>query len=274
MTFINISKIECFFILVLSLVIIYACGAGPEAAYAFSHGGAKNSRAESGEIETEEDAPSRPSIGFETDYISKYVWYGIPLSDGAVAQSSLWLENRGYTYMIYGNFDLAKRVFDQYNLYISKSIQAGPVEAEFALQSYHFPEDEEALSTREFILTLTKPFKNFDLYVSQAWDIQTYKGYYIADFGISLERETPRGGVFKSSLYVEFCSRIFNELNFELSKPGFDMIGSEISYTHTRKDGVYIKPHAEYYTAIDKDLKEIVEKPDTFSYGITVGKTF
>lgn len=270
----NIRKIEYLFLLVLYFIMIYACGAGPESAYAFGRGGAKDGRAVSGENKAEEDSPSRPSIGFETDYISKYVWYGIPLSDGAVAQSSLWLENRGYTYMIYGNFDLAKRVFDQYNLYISKSVQAGRIEAEFALQSYHFPRDEEALSTREFILTLTRPFKNFDLYVSQSWDIQTYKGSYIADFGISFERETPRGEVFKSSFYIEYCSRIFNELNLELSKPAFDMAGSEFSYTYTRKDGIYIKPHAEYYTAIDKDLKDIVEKPDTFSYGITVGKTF
>ena len=214
-----------------------------------------------------------PVTGFETDYISKYVWYGIPLSDGAVAQSCLWLENRGYTYMIYGNYDLSRREFDQYNLYFSKAFQMGVFETEMAVQSYTYPTAEDSPATREFIMTLTRPYRNFDLYLSQSWDIQTYKGSYVADLGIAFEREAGRGS-FKSSFYLEYGSRIFNEVNLELSKPAIDMAGAEISYTYTRKDGYYIRPHAEYSLAIDRDLKEIIEKPDTLSYGIAVGKYF
>lgn len=214
-----------------------------------------------------------PVTGFETDYISKYVWYGIPLSDGAVAQSCLWLENRGYTYMIYGNYDLSRREFDQYNLYFSKAFQMGVFETEMAVQSYTYPTAEDSPSTREFIMTLTRPYRNFDLYLSQSWDIQTYKGSYVADLGIAFEREAGRGS-FKSSFYLEYGSRIFNEVNLELAKPAIDMAGAEISYTYTRNDGYYIRPHAEYSLAIDRDLKEIIEKPDTLSYGIAVGKYF
>lgn len=213
------------------------------------------------------------ATGFETDYISKYVWYGIPLSEGAVAQSYLWLENRGYTYMIYGNFDLARREFDQYNLNVSKTFNMGVFEAEATLQSYHFPTAEDTPSTREFIMTLTRPYGNFSLYLSQAWDIHTYKGSYVADLGVSIEREAGRGE-FKSSFFIEYGSRIFNEINLEFPQPAIDMAGIETSYTYTRHDGIYIRPHAEYYFVINKDLKKLVEKPDTFSYGVAVGRYF
>ena len=261
------SKINNIAISISIFIIIFIFVSGA-AGSAYCMSPDENSKEFTGEVNIK-----GPVTGFETDYISKYVWYGIPLSDGAVAQSCLWLENRGYTYMIYGNYDLARREFDQYNLYLSKSFKMGVFETEMAVQSYHFPTFEDSPSTREFIMTLTRPYRNFDLYLSQSWDLQTYKGSYVADLGISFEREAGSGS-FKSSFYLEYGSRIFNEVNLELSKPAIDIAGAEISYTYTRKDGYYIRPHAEYSLAIDRELKEIIEKPDTLSYGIAVGKYF
>jgi len=65
----------------------------------------------------------------------------------------------------------------------------GVFETEMAVQSYTYPTAEDSPPTREFIMTLTRPYRNFDLYLSQSWDIQTYKGSYVADLGIAFERE-------------------------------------------------------------------------------------
>jgi len=227
-----------------------------------------------GEKIAKEDDAKRSAVGFETDFTSKYIWYGIPLSKGGVALSSLWLEQNGWTYMVYGNFDLTDRVFNQYNLYVSKALTIGALETELAVQSYFYPHTEDSPMTNEFILTLTKPFKNFSLYLTQSWDIKTYKGAYVADLGVSIERAAGAKGLFKSAVYLEYGSETFNTVNLELSKAAINTAGAEVSYTYTRKDGIYFRPHAEYSVVIDKDLKTLVEKPDTLSYGFAVGKNF
>jgi len=227
-----------------------------------------------GEKISKEDDAKKSSIGFETDFTSKYIWYGIPLSKGGVALSSLWLEQKGWTYMVYGNFDLTDRVFNQFNLYVSKALTIGALETEFAVQSYFYPHTEDSPMTNEFILTLTKPYKNFSLYLSQSWDIKTYKGAYVADLGVSIERAAGAKGLFKSAVYLEYGSKTFNEVNLELPKAAINTANAEVSYTYTRKDGIYFRPHAEYSVVIDKDLKELVEKPDTLSYGFAIGKNF
>ncbi len=238
---------------------------------------AKEDGAEPGvedENSPKEDDAKETTVGFETDITSKYIWYGIPLSKGGVALSSLWLEQKGWTYMVYGNFDLTDRVFNQFNLYVSKALTIGALETEFAVQSYFYPHTEDSPMTNEFILTLTKPYKNFSLYLSQSWDIKTYKGAYIADLGVSIERAAGAKGLFKSAVYLEYGSKTFNEVNLELPKAAINSAGAEVSYTYTRKDGIYFRPHAEYSVVIDKDLKDLVEKPDTLSYGFAVGKNF
>ena len=227
-----------------------------------------------GEKDTKEGGLKNSSIGFETDITSKYIWYGIPLSKGGVAQSSLWLEENGWTYMVYGNLDFTDRVFNQFNIYISKSLNIGALETEFAAQSYFYPHTEDSPMTNEFILTLTKPFKNFNLYLAQSWDMKTYKGSYVADLGLSIERAMGSKGLLKSAVYLEYGSKTFNEVNLELSKAAVNVAGAEFSYTYTRKDGIYFRPHAEYSAVIDKDLKELVEKPDTWSYGFAIGRNF
>src|SRR5687767_13147439 len=81
-------------------------------------------------LEAEEEADSSATtFTFETDFSTRYLFRGLPASEGAVVQPSLFDSRKGYTLGIWGNMPLSRRdgprQLNEVDLSLSRTIERG-----------------------------------------------------------------------------------------------------------------------------------------------------
>src|SRR5262245_61908002 len=85
-------------------------------------------------------SPREWTPGAEVDTVSRYVWRGIPYSDGAVVQPSAWIAGHGFSFNAWSNFVAADEInrgtFDQIFFTATWQRALGRVRIEPTFQGY------------------------------------------------------------------------------------------------------------------------------------------
>jgi hypothetical protein len=95
----------------------------------------------------DEDDPNALDINLEIDVRSRYVSYGVALSEGSVVQPTLSLAKRGYAFSIFGNLNASRkngplqgpRQLNEIAYSLTKSFQKGRTSIKPGFVYYDYP---------------------------------------------------------------------------------------------------------------------------------------
>jgi hypothetical protein len=130
------------------------------------------------------------------DLNSAYVWRGMTINDGLVAQPNLNIANGGFNFNVWGNLDLSdyngaveSGEISEVDMTASYDFVLGSIDTTVAYAEYLYPATEAGAmeGTREMYVSLSLPLSGglsttFDLY----YDIDEVKEYY-SKLGLSYE---------------------------------------------------------------------------------------
>jgi len=93
------------------------------------------------------------------DVNSRYVWHGIVLSQGAVAQPSAWVSAYGLKFSVWSNLvledEVNRRQFNEVDVVCGYGLEFGKLSFEPSFALYLYPNQPDAPSTGELALKVS-----------------------------------------------------------------------------------------------------------------------
>ena len=252
-----------------------------------ANGVPKNGSVRSGaEASAGDDEAARGwSYGGELDFNSRYVWRGLALSRGAVAQPSAWVSRRDTTFSIWGNIDLGKgangaqgpsgrRRFNEIDVTLSRSLKIKRWTLEPGFQMYLYPRASDGASTGEIQLRLSRPVRRALAYALLAVDVLKFKGAGWAEIGLSREHEfnARLSGALGASL--GFGSSRFNRVNLDAKGGALNAAMIDVSLSYALREHLSIRPHASWSTLLPERLRGHVDDPAILVVGVALESEF
>ncbi len=218
------------------------------------------------------------SFGGELDLNSRYVWRGVALSQGPVAQPSVWFTLGDFTFTPWANIVLwgedDKWQFNELDLTLSYEKEWLGIEVSPSLAYYFYPNQEDAPSTAELGLELSRSIGPVDVSTSHAVDLRAYRGAYYGTIGLEYEQELTSELGAELSVEAGLGSARFNESNFKVNKTALNAIGAEVSLEWSPAGLFYLRPHVNLSALVDSGLREAAETGTLFTAGLAIGKEF
>ncbi len=127
-----------------------------------------------------------PSFGVDVPYRSDYVWRGAVFNDEAVLWPDLWANWQGFTFCLWGSFDLTdvkneKMTFTDIAFFLDYTRPLGPVSATLGFAQYTYPGYNGAFpSTGEAYLKLSASAKIVQVSLAANVDVEEVDGFYIS----------------------------------------------------------------------------------------------
>jgi hypothetical protein len=217
-------------------------------------------------------------FGFELCSESRYVWRGMPCSQGPVAQPSLWLSLGNFTLSPWANYVLGPEEnrwkFNEVDLYLTYSRELAGLSLEPSLAYYVFPNQPDVPATAELNLALSCPFGPLELTTTHTLDLLEYRGAYFGDLGLSYEYEFDESWSAGLSASAGLGTSRFNDAYFETPRTALNVISAETSVTWSGLGLCYLRPHLNLNTIPDAALRESAETTTTLSGGLALGREF
>lgn len=231
--------------------------------------------------EEEPSEKQRPiSYGVEIELGSGHADRGFVLADRPVVQPVIWVSGSAASFSVWSNFTLAETTdasrpqivemeltrWDEWS-----NLTIGP-----AIRMFFYRDPLSMGSSRsiEGWLYLSYPVGPFYLFTNHSVDVLDYRGAYFGEAGIWFERRvSPRielGGEFDSG----WASSTFNDAWVGVDKSALQRISVEGWLTVYVKPHLYIAPHFEFSTIVDRAVRAEAATPTFFFFGLTTGVEF
>ena len=233
--------------------------------------------------ETPDDATSRWSYGGEIDFNSRYLWRGIVLSRGAVAQPSAWVSSRDYTLSVWGNIELRRgasddlpsgRRFNEVDVKFSRTLTRGKWTLEPGFEMYLYPRASDGDSTGEISLRLSRDVGQMTAYSELALDVVRFKGAAYAEIGLSREHAFNPRASGEAAFTLGFGSSRFNRANLDVDSGALNFAALDLSLSYTLNKNLTLRPHATLSTLLPQRLRQQVDDPTIFILGLALESEF
>jgi hypothetical protein len=218
------------------------------------------------------------SVGLVADFVSRYVWRGLALSDAPVLQPSAWVSFAGFTLTPWANVAFrdgsARAGLNELDLTLdySRDIFDLTVNPSFAVYSY--PNRTDAAPTGELALALSFPVGPVSVFSDHSVDLMATPGAYYGDAGLSFECEITGNLCVEASAYAGWASARFNDANFEVNEAALNVGGADLALNWSPAGMFYLRPHAALNVILDRELRAAVTSPLLITGGLAVGRDF
>jgi len=214
------------------------------------------------------------TVGAGTDVVSRYVSRGAATGVGAALQSGVWLSGRSLTLTIWQNMPVARAdgrgAVNEWNTVLAweRPWRGSAVEA--AVTRYSFPNQEDAPSTHELSLRLSRPLGDYEVFILGLTDFGAYSGAWMAEAGASRAWElSPRIGLEASTALLWGNGR-FNESNTGCPDSGFGALTAAVSLPIDIGRGLCLRPHAEWHELPDRRIRAAAGDRRYFTFGLAL----
>lgn len=215
--------------------------------------------------------------GLEVDCNPRYVWRGLALSEGAVAQTSVWMTAENTTYNLWANTNLDAadgRTTNEVDLGLSWERTCKNVCLEPALWIYTYPNQEDAPSTAEAILKLSLLCGDLQIVTCHYLDMMKYPGAYFGDMGLFYQTQVGKHVDLESGFCLGWGSSKFNETYVGPGKFALNVLTFEVCATYSDSKATYIRPDISFTRVLDGDLRSELDDTDILNLGIAFGMEF
>ena len=219
------------------------------------------------------DEEKKISGGVSTDFVSKYVWRGIPLSEGPAIQSAGWLSAYGAQILLWSNFDLAEETLNEVDLQASYTYEWNNLSIEPILLFYFLPH-QDAPNTGEAGFKLSYALGPFRFITGHAFDFIEFGGAYFGAVGAGYQREFTDYFSLETSAGIGWANSQFNEAYFGVSQGALNVFQWTLALTFSPGGHLFITPHLKVSSILDGDLRGSVDKGTNVSGGFEAGLEF
>ena len=224
------------------------------------------------------------SYGGEIDFNSRYLWRGIVLSRGAVAQPSAWVSSRDYTLSVWGNIELGRsgsddlqdggRRFNEVDVRLSRTFEREKWTVEPAFEMYLYPRASDGDSTGEVSLRVSRGVGKMTAYGEFALDVVRYKGATYAEIGLSREHTFNPRASGEAAFELGFGSSRFNRVNLDAEGGGLNFATLDLSLSYILNQNFTLRPHATLSTLLPQRLRRQVDDATVFVLGLALESEF
>ena len=229
-------------------------------------------------------AAQPPSAGWtwsaEADVVSRYVWRGIPYSDGAVVQPSTWVSGHGVTFTVWSNLVVADAInrgtFDQVFVTAAWQKTIGRLRVEPALQGYSSKSAGGAgnATTVEVAARVSVAAGSFRVFSNQTVDIATFAGDYVGDAGVSRALALARRLELTAQASAAWASASFNNDYVGVRAGAMNYAAAGGALTLNLGRHWYVRPHVEAYRLIDNRVRRAIGSTIIAAGGVAVGRAY
>ncbi len=219
-------------------------------------------------------APDRPeptvTWGAEVDASSRYLWHGLPYSDGVVVWPAAWLSARGFTFGLWTNIDpdYAPK-FNEYDLSVGYERTIGRLAVSGTFSRYTYREiSGDPGSTSEAIVRAAYAVGPGEIFTTNAFDVEKYVGAYYVDVGYAVEREVKPGSVLKVDGSVAFWTKFAEQYNVPTGGPLGPAVVN-VAFEQKMTSVVGVRPHITFTRLLDRVARREVETP-AVTYGAAI----
>ena len=231
----------------------------------------------SDETVDEEKEHNPLSYGGEVDFVSRYVWRGLPFSDGPALEPSVWVSLFGFSVSAWGNFaltDARQGKFDEVDFYFAYEKEVKNLVIKPTLALYVYPNVADSPTTGELQLHLTYNLKDFRFFTHQQMDIATYRFAYFGEYGAGYQYTIHPKLKFDTEASFGMGSAKFNEVYLGFSKTTASTFNYNIGFKYNPWKFLYLKPHFSTTALLNADERNALNK-DVWVYGgLALGAEF
>jgi len=229
-----------------------------------------------GEMET--DAGNGITVGFESDFASKYIWRGLAFSSGNVSQNSIWLTKGGLTGSVWSNYDAGSGDIDprlnEFDFGLAYETSFHNLSVEGIIGSYVYPNQPEIPSTAELSLNLSYSLPLIQPFTIQTFDIKEYRGAYFGELGLQGSQDITGNLSANLTAEIGWGSAKFNRAYIGESHAALQLASFQADLTWGLYKSLYLRPHFWATSLINNDIKDLVEKPTLYQIGLAFGGEF
>jgi hypothetical protein len=225
-------------------------------------------------------AAQSTAAGAETEVVSRYVWRGVPYSDGAVVQPSGWVSLHGLTAGLWSNLVVADRVDRGHfnHLFLTATWRADVQRLSFepGVQVYHTKAVGEvgAVTSTEGVVRVSAAAGSFRLFTDHTVDVHTYRGAYIGDAGL-IHRASIRPRVeLATQFLVSWASARYNSAFVGVPKAAVNYASVGGRMTVGLDKHWSLRPHAEWQPVIDRAIRRALDANGFFTAGVAVSLAY
>jgi hypothetical protein len=219
--------------------------------------------------------PEEPTFtwGAEVDSSSRYIWHGVPYSEGAVVWPSAWLSAGGFTVGLWANVDRHYRPqFNEYDLSVGyeRAIGKWTLSGTFSRYTYREMSGDPG-STSEAIVRAAYSIGPGELFTTNSFDVEKYVGAYYADIGYAVERELTPKSLLKVDASVAFWRAFARNYNLPSDGPVGPAI-LNVALLQKLTASVGVRPHVTFSRLLDRVARRALGTPGvTYGAALVVG---
>jgi hypothetical protein len=215
----------------------------------------------------------RFSFTFQDDFVSRYVWRGLALSEGPVMQPSLTASAYHFVAEVWTNFVLNDEPhqgrIDEVDPSLEYHIHVGDLEIVPMFEAYIFPGQGQPW-TAEAQLKLSYAIGDLTLETSHNFDVVHSPGGYFGDLTVSYEKEIFKKFSWETSGGLGWANARFNRDNAGVSVAALNLFFWSTGVTWSPVDILSLSPHLDVNVLIDNDLRAAQADPTIVSGGLLV----
>jgi len=238
--------------------------------------------------QTEENGASGFTVGAESDSNSRYLWRALAWSQGAVWQPSLWVGRSGFELSLWANFPLGdeptKHKFNEIDLRLSYAKEWGRFTFAPAFNVYSYPnqDKDENPTTGEIEVMAAYAFDPFTISTIHFLDVWDNPGGYIGEVALEFEESPAESLVLSAAARLTFGNAKFHSYYIPVDKAAASALIFEVGLTYNLSSAVYLRPHVEWTTLLDSEVKKAVAESDwvfsgkaaLLNFGLALGFEF
>lgn len=217
-----------------------------------------------------------PTAGADVDTVSRYVWRGVPYSDGAAVQPSVWISLQGLSLSLWSNLVVADRIdrgqFNHLFAAASYRTDAGRFTIEPGVQAWHTKAFGEvaAVTTAEGLVRVSRDVGAWQIFTNHTVDLQAYRGAYIGDAGLGHRQAIgPRAEVV-TQFAVSWATARYNRAYVGVAKSAINYASLSGQVALRLDDHWSLRPHAEWQPITDAALRRALQSKAYFTAGVAV----
>lgn len=218
------------------------------------------------------------TTGLEADFVSRYVWRGLALSDGPAFQPSVWVSFAGFTLTPWANValheDSARAGLNELDLTLDYSRDVFNLTVDPSFSVYTYPNQTDAAPTGELAVALSYPVGPISIFTNHSVDVIATPGAYFGDAGLSFEHEFAHDLCVDASARVGWASARFNDANLGVNRAALNMGGADLALSWSPGGWFYLRPHAALSVLLDPALRAAVTSPLLVTGGLAIGREF
>jgi hypothetical protein len=220
------------------------------------------------------------NLGGEVDFASRYIWLGMPSSQGPVMQPSLWLTLDNTSLTLWSNMNLANEPqrgeFNETDLTLSSEIDwnGWRVEPSFEYWTDRRIRGIPDPATGQAGVELSHGIGPLRVFTNETCDVVAFPGAYYGDAGLSFEKQHKQLSIFTAAR-VAWANSQFNRAYAGVAANAVTYSGVEVAATfHPRTGRLYLRPHVEASRIVDRTLRAYVKPNNLFDAGLAIGFQF